>query len=281
MTVFGQFNMRKAGSPWHDVRLRQAVNYAINHEDLIRYATKGNGEIIPALIPIRGYRYDPDLAPYAFDPTTARRLLQAAGYDAGLSLTLITSEDLAVQATVVSKMLEQVGFQVDLQVLDPSTYNRKTDLSHLDQPAEQQPWDIALRSFFDRPNFPVLWFYHNFAVDGPNGWVIEEPELRQLYAQVLGSVEREQQQALIRQMERHSRDQAYFLFLYNPIGLYAVNKAVQFVPYVSPLLNLIETSGTEQHWSVRKQGAAMPEENSMLRGFRQCQPAVDIAGHGN
>ena len=186
-----------------------------------------------------------------------------------------------MQATVVSKMLEQVGFQVDLQVLDPSTYNRKTDLSHLDQPAEQQPWDIALRSFFDRPNFPVLWFYHNFAVDGPNGWVIEEPELRQLYAQVLGSVEREQQQALIRQMERHSRDQAYFLFLYNPIGLYAVNKAVQFVPYVSPLLNLIETSGTEQHWSVRKQGAAMPEENSMLRGFRQCQPAVDIAGHGN
>jgi ABC-type transport system substrate-binding protein len=42
VTVFGQFNMRKAGSPWHDVRLRQAVNYAINREDLIRYATKGN-----------------------------------------------------------------------------------------------------------------------------------------------------------------------------------------------------------------------------------------------
>jgi len=73
VTVFGQFNMRKAGSPWHDVRLRQAVNYAINREDLMRYATKGNGEIIPALIPRRGYGYDPDLAPYAFDPTTARR----------------------------------------------------------------------------------------------------------------------------------------------------------------------------------------------------------------
>src|SRR5689334_22698100 len=50
VTVFGQFNMRKTGSPWHDVRLRQAVNYAINREDLIHYATKGNGEIIPALI---------------------------------------------------------------------------------------------------------------------------------------------------------------------------------------------------------------------------------------
>ena len=26
VTVFGQFNMRKVGSPWHDLRLRQAVN---------------------------------------------------------------------------------------------------------------------------------------------------------------------------------------------------------------------------------------------------------------
>jgi peptide/nickel transport system substrate-binding protein len=259
VTVFGQFNMRKTGSPWHDVRLRQAVNYAINREDLIRYATKGNGEIIPALIPARGYGYDPDLAPYAFEPTTARRLLQEAGYPAGLSLTLIASEDLTVQATVVSKMLEQVGFQVALQVLDPGAYNRQTDLSHLDQPAEQQPWDLALRSFFDRPNFPVLWFYHNFAVGGPNDWVSEQPALQQLYAQVLRSVDREQQQTLIRQVERHSRDQAYFLFLYNPIGLYAVNKAVQFVPSVSPLLTLTETAVTAEHWSVRKEKAARPE----------------------
>jgi peptide/nickel transport system substrate-binding protein len=259
VTVFGQFNMRKAGSPWNDARLRQAVNYAINREDLIRYATKGNGDIIPGLIPIRGYGYDPDLAPYAFDPNTARRLLQEAGYAAGLSLTLIASEDLAVQATVVSKMLEQVGFQVDLQVLDPGAYNRKTDLSHLDQPAEQQPWDIALRSFFDRPNFPVLWFDHNFAVDGPNDWVSEQPELRQLQEQVLRTTDPSQQQAVIRQMERHTRDQAYFLFLYNPIQLFAVNKAVEFVPYVSTLLKLDETSVTEQHWSVRKQKADTQE----------------------
>ena len=53
-------------------------------------------------------------------------------------------------------------------------------------------------------------------------------------------------------MERHSRDHAYCLFLYNPIALYAVNQAVQFVPYVSPLLHLAATAVTEQHWSVRQ-----------------------------
>ena len=100
-------------------------------------------------------------------------------------------------------------------------------------------------AYNDMANFPALEPYHVFALGGPRDWVIEEPELSQLYAQVLRTVDREQQQALIRQMERHTRDHAYFLFLYNPIKLYAVNKAVDFVPYVSTALNLAETSVTE------------------------------------
>ena len=59
--------------------------------------------------------------------------------------------------------------------------------------------------------------------------------------------------------ERHTYDQAYFLFLYNPIQLYAVNKAVEFVPYVTGYLNLTETSVTDQHWSIRKPKAGAPE----------------------
>src|SRR5215813_4512080 len=108
-TVFGFFNLRKAGSPWHDVRLRQMVNYAINRDDLIRYATKGNGVIIPALVPAQGFGDDSALAPYPFDPAAARRLLREAGAAEGLTLRLIASEELQAQATVVSKMLEQVG----------------------------------------------------------------------------------------------------------------------------------------------------------------------------
>jgi hypothetical protein len=48
--------------------------------------------------------------------------------------------------------------------------------------------------------------------------------------------------------------------LSDPIKLSAVNKAVDFVPYVSTALNLAETSVTEQHWSVRPQGAAVQEK---------------------
>jgi len=262
MTVLGLFNMRKTGSPWRDVRLRQAVNYAINREDLIRYATKGNGVIIPALLPVRSFGYDPDLAPYPFDPGKAQHLLREVGYPAGLSLTLLASEDLEIQATVVSKMLEQAGFTVDRKMLDSAAYQRHVLLSELEQPPEQQTWDIALGSWRDTVNFPLFDLYQWLALGGPQDWIGEAPELRQLYEEAARTVDRAHQQKVLRQMERHTHDQAYFLFLYNPIKLYAVNKAVEFVPYVTTTFNLVETSVTAQHWSVRKQKATGPEEST-------------------
>jgi ABC-type transport system substrate-binding protein len=127
-------------------------------------------------------------------------------------------------------------------------------LDRLDQPPEQQGWDIALTIWGDPINFPVFEFYSSLALNGHSDWVLEEPELRDLHAQVLRAVDREHQQRLIRQMERHTHEHAYFLFLYNPIGLYAVNKAVEFEPSVGMLLNnLGEIALTEQHWSMRKQ----------------------------
>ncbi len=71
-TVFGQFNMLKRQSPWVDVRLRKAVNLAINRTDLVQYAARGNGVVIPAMVPAEGFGYPADLAPYPFDPAKAR-----------------------------------------------------------------------------------------------------------------------------------------------------------------------------------------------------------------
>ena len=108
-------------------------------------------------------------------------------------------------------------------------------------------------------NFPVLSFYHYIILDGYNDWATEQPELRQLYEQVLQTVDQEKQRELIRRMERHTHDSAYLLFLYNPIELFAANKAAEFVPYVNTILDFDETSVTAQHWSVRKKKATVLE----------------------
>jgi peptide/nickel transport system substrate-binding protein len=251
-TFFGMFNMRKPGSPWLDLRLRQAANLAVNRTDLVQFAARGNGVVIPALIPAKDFGFDRTLTPYPFDPAKARALLRDAGHPDGMSMALIASNELEVQATVIGKMLEQVGFKVERQMLDPETINKKTFFPELDQPAAAQAWDVALFTWEDPYWFPAHELYHYFALNGPYDWVIEKPELQQLWEQALGTVDRERQQALLQQMERHTRDQAYFLFLYNPIQLFAVNKEVEFLPHPAGYLDLVTFSVTDRHWSLRK-----------------------------
>ncbi len=66
------------------------------------------------------------------------------------------------------------------------------------------------------------------------------------------------QERLLRQMEKHTHEQASFLFLYNPIQFFAANKTVAFVPYVTTWLKLDTISATEQHWSVRRKLITLP-----------------------
>src|SRR4029453_6029252 len=116
--------------------------------------------------------------------------LREAGYPEGLPISLIASEDLEVQATVVGKMLEQGGFTVTLEILDPTAFEQKTVLSHLDRSPQHQPWDIALTSHHDHGDFSGPFFlYHYFAIDGTSDWVVEEPELRRLYEEVMSTVD--------------------------------------------------------------------------------------------
>ncbi|NIR28491.1 MAG: hypothetical protein GWN84_04025 [Gammaproteobacteria bacterium] len=250
--VFGLINTRKKESPWGDVRLRRALNLAINRGDLIRYAAKGNGIVVPALVGEQMFGYPTDLSPYPFSPGEARRLLTEAGYPDGLTIELLAPEYLAVQATVITRMLEQVGFEVRRHILDEHELQERTMIPFLDGLPHEQSWDIALTYWNDDINFPPYLIHHDLVLGGHLDWVNEQPGLRRLYEQVLDTVDRGKQAALIEQMEEYIQAQAYLLFLYNPISLYAVNRAVEFVPYITTDLVLAETGVTDDHWSVRK-----------------------------
>jgi len=80
----------------------------------------------------------------------------------------------------------------------------------------------------DTVRFLDLHFW--LAVDGGEDWVEESTEFRQLCDRLFRTVDRGEQESLIRQMERHASEQAYFLFQYQPIDLVAVKKNVTYVP---------------------------------------------------
>ena len=78
-------------SPLSDIRVRQAVQYAIDQDELIEGITYGYGHPSQQENCLEPYM-DPDWVGYPYNPTEAMRLLDEAGYGDGLTLTLTYSE---------------------------------------------------------------------------------------------------------------------------------------------------------------------------------------------
>jgi peptide/nickel transport system substrate-binding protein len=107
---WGYFNQRKRDNKWRDVRLRKAVNYAINRKELWKYAAKGNAYNLEGFpIPAGEFGFNPDLNEYGYDTNKARSLLTEAGYPNGFQMEIITIEATKLEAQIISKMLERVG----------------------------------------------------------------------------------------------------------------------------------------------------------------------------
>jgi peptide/nickel transport system substrate-binding protein len=100
-----------------DLRVRQAINYAANLEEMNIVATEGTGIIsrIPLLETAEGYTTD--YTRYEFNPEKARQLLRDAGKASGLKLkfTFIESDSNKKIAQVLQANLAAVGIELELQ----------------------------------------------------------------------------------------------------------------------------------------------------------------------
>ena len=78
--------MNSLKGPFTDIRLRQAVNYAVDWDTIIQTILVGYGYRNPSSVGESIYGYDPTLAPYPYDPEKAKALLAEAGYPNGLEV---------------------------------------------------------------------------------------------------------------------------------------------------------------------------------------------------
>lgn len=84
-----QIYLNMAKKPLDDARVRQALNYAVDREALVRAAMAGTGEPAYMNLPERHWAWDPETAAlYRPNPEKARALLAEAGYPDGISLDL-------------------------------------------------------------------------------------------------------------------------------------------------------------------------------------------------
>jgi peptide/nickel transport system substrate-binding protein len=244
-------NQRKKNSKWRDIRLRKALNHALNREELWKYGTKGNAYNLGGHIPPGARGHNPNLTLYTYDTTKARALLAEAGYPDGFEMTLITPEAQKLEAQVMKRMYERIGLRVKLDVYPWPVWLRKVWIAP-GKSAEEQEWDVSVCYNSDMYGHSGAAHLVYPLLDATGiRWIEYDPVYEKMWKDMARTVDEEAQDEKMRKMEQYIYDRAYAVFIYSPLNLYAVNKAVNFVPQKFTALRLKETSVTDNHWSVR------------------------------
>ena len=112
--------------PLNDVRVRKALQYALDRQTILDAAYNGHGHLENGIFPHGLKGFNPALDPIPYDPERARALLAEAGYPEGFALELAVSAD-AKQATrdiveIVAYMWQCVGVRAEVRVMEASAY---------------------------------------------------------------------------------------------------------------------------------------------------------------
>ncbi len=112
--------MNVTHSPFNDVRVRQALNYAIDADALLTQVAAGYGITLPGPLSPANLYADPTLEPYGYHPQKATALLAEAGLTpADITFTLDAFEPYVDIATAVASQLQTFGINV---TLSPAEY---------------------------------------------------------------------------------------------------------------------------------------------------------------
>ncbi len=124
------FQQWEEGNPFKDIRVREALNIAINRDAILEHIFLGRGST--TLYPMGSYAaesgYDPSLSSYPYNPDRARQLLAEAGYSDGnpleIKLAIYSFGGIAEFARMIEAMgadFEAVGVKVNFQPTEYGT----------------------------------------------------------------------------------------------------------------------------------------------------------------
>jgi peptide/nickel transport system substrate-binding protein len=117
-----------------DVRVRQAVAYALDRKPMIDYLWRGQAELARSVLPPQSWAYNGDVASYNHDPGKANRILDAAGYPpvngVRFHITMKTSTvaDTRLMVAVMQQQLREVGIALDIRSFEFATFF--SDVTH-------------------------------------------------------------------------------------------------------------------------------------------------------
>ena len=193
------FNTRD--SILRDVRVRQALAYAIDRQLLIHYLLHDFARPAASILPPESWAYNSNVRAYRHDPAHARQLLDAAGYPLvngvrfRLTMKTSTEESGRLLAAVLQAQLREVGIELEIRSFEFATF--LSDVTHGEFQLYSLRWvggnedpdifDYAFSSARITPKGANRSFYSNPRVDALIDQARQETaegKRQQLYAEV-------------------------------------------------------------------------------------------------
>jgi peptide/nickel transport system substrate-binding protein len=163
---FVSMNFKK--KPFDNVKVRQAINYAIPIQSIIPNVLFGYGEQMKSPIASQTPGYDGSLSPYKYDLAKAKSLMQEAGLGAGpvpIKLAVRVGYEQHEQAAVwIQRELEKIGFQVSIEKETDAAFRQLS--SNGDHELSIESW----QSWINDPVYHLYWNFHSKATGTNKGF---------------------------------------------------------------------------------------------------------------
>ncbi|WP_337264784.1 MULTISPECIES: glutathione ABC transporter substrate-binding protein GsiB [unclassified Serratia (in: enterobacteria)] len=229
-------SMNVTQKPFDNLKVRQALNYAINKDALIKvafagYAVPAEGPVPPAIDFAARYQ------PWPYDPAKARELLKEAGYPNGFTTTLWSSHNHSTAQKVLQfaqQQLAQVGVKVTVTAMDAGQRAAQVEsvgvkdtgvrMFYTGWSASTGEADWALSPLFSTQAAPPKQFNTAF---------YSNPQVDEDLAAALATTDRTKRQALYQQVQDRIWADAPWIFLVTERLLSANNKQLSGF-YVMP-----------------------------------------------
>jgi len=220
--IFVAFNTMQPG-PLQDLRVRQAINYAVDVDKIIRTVMEGNARRMVGPLPMVNRHLDPRLKPYPLDVMRAKALLKEAGYN-GAPISLYTPDGRYLKdkeaAEAIAEQLTQVGLNVRLKVGEWGTLLDLVKSGKIDGMHFWGRSDTTLDGSMLRD-----WF-HTGAT-----WVnYSDKRLDAAIEKALPIVNPERRRQAFNELQAEIQQQAPWLFLWSQLDIYGVSKQLQWEP---------------------------------------------------
>ncbi|MDQ2140411.1 ABC transporter substrate-binding protein [Alcaligenaceae bacterium B3P038] len=216
-----------------DVRVRQALNYAVDKEALAKdlfggYAAVSKGQLLAP----GWFGYDDSLQPYPYDPKRATALLKEAGaYGKSIDLYAPSGRWLKDKelAETIAAYWEAAGLKVNFRVLAWADY-----LAAINK--NRAPTDAQISSSHSNQLLDADRTLSAYYAQGGVAAANDNAELKKLIDDARQEADVAKRAALYAQALKIGRDQAYLVFLLEGGEIFGLSKRIDFTPRVDGLI---------------------------------------------